>query len=100
MKEPDEFGNKVKEIEQMEAGRKFLANLPVCVRIDGKSFHTYTKKLKRPYDERLVNCFVETTKFLVDQIQGCVIGYTQSDEISLILYQEDIESEIYFDGKI
>ena len=27
----------------------------------------------------------ETTKYLCENIQGCVLGYTQSDEITLIL---------------
>ena len=43
----------------------------------------------------------ETTKYLCENIQGCVLGYTQSDEISLILvdYQK-LDTSAWFDYEI
>ena len=43
----------------------------------------------------------ETTKYLCENIQGCVLGYTQSDEITLILvdYQK-LTSSAWFDYEI
>lgn len=80
----DEFGNRMKMYEGIEAQRVFIPRLPICVRIDGRAFHTFTRGMKRPYDEDMASAMIETMKFLVDQTNAC-IGYTQSDEISLIL---------------
>jgi len=41
---------------------------------------------------------VEVTKHLVEQ-SGAKIGYTQSDEITLVLYSSTHDSQIYFDGQ-
>jgi len=95
----DSLGDRMKMLEQAEAGRRCLPLLPICVRLDGKSFHAYTEGLKRPFDERFSNCMVDTTKFLVEESNAC-IGYTQSDEISLVLYSPAYESPVFFDGKI
>lgn len=95
----DDFGDRMKLYENQEAGRKFIPLLPIIARIDGRSFHTFTKGLNRPYDERLTQCMIETTKYLVEETNAC-IGYTQSDEISLAWYSNDIKSTIWFDGRI
>jgi tRNA(His) guanylyltransferase len=95
----DEFGDRMKEYEMMEAGRKFLPLLPVVARLDGKNFSNWTQGLERPYDERMSKVMVEVTKVLVDKTHSCC-GYTQSDEISLVYYSDDYKSQIYFDGRI
>lgn len=77
---------------------KMIPTLPVIIRLDGNNFHNYTKGLVQPFDEGLVNLMIETTKFLVKETNA-VIGYTQSDEITLILYSPDRKSQIYNDGK-
>ena len=59
--------------------------MPVIIRIDGKAFHTFTRGFKKPFDDILVNTMQDTMKYLCENVQGCVLGYTQSDEISLIL---------------
>jgi tRNA(His) 5'-end guanylyltransferase len=59
--------------------------MPIITRIDGKSFHTFTKGFKKPFDDILIKTMQETMKYLCENIQGCVLGYTQSDEISLVL---------------
>ena len=59
--------------------------MPVIIRVDGRSFHTFTKGFKKPFDDVLVKTMQDTMKYLCENIQGCVLGYTQSDEISLIL---------------
>ena len=59
--------------------------MPVIIRIDGKAFHTFTRGFKKPFDDVLVKTMQQTMKYLCENIQGCVIGYTQSDEISLVL---------------
>lgn len=80
---------------------KLMRRTPVIIRIDGKAFHTFTRGFKRPFDEILIKTMQETTKYLCENIQGCVLGYTQSDEITLVLvdYQR-FESCAWFDYEI
>lgn len=94
----DNFGNRMKEYEQVEAGRKSLRYLPVCVRLDGKCFSSLTRNLERPYSPDMHNLMVLVAKEIMEE-SGASIAYTQSDEISLIYYNPKINSQIYFDGK-
>jgi len=75
-----------------------IPTLPVIIRLDGNNFHNWTKGLKRPFDENLTNLMIDTTKSLVQETNA-IVGYTQSDEITLILYSDDRKSSIYNDGK-
>ncbi len=59
--------------------------MPVIIRIDGNAFHTFTRGFKKPFDDIFVKTMQCTMKYLCENIQGCVLGYTQSDEISLVL---------------
>ena len=59
--------------------------MPVIIRIDMKAGHTFTRGMKKPFDGIFVKTMQETMKYLCENIQGCVLGYTQSDEISLVL---------------
>ena len=74
---------------------------PVVVRIDGKAFHTFTKGLISPYDELLAQAMEETMLYLCENVQNCVLGYRQSDEISLLLIDyKTFESQPWFDNNI
>jgi tRNA(His) guanylyltransferase len=71
------------------------------VRLDGKSFHSYTKHCKRPYDLDLMSDMDNTAKYLCENIQGCRIAYIQSDEITLVLTDfETIHTDAWFDGNV
>lgn len=94
----DVFGDRMKMYEK-QVPQRFLPLLPVCARLDGKGFSKFTRGLKRPYDERLSKLMKETTQKLVEETNAC-IGYTQSDEITLVWYSDSIDSQIFFDGKI
>ena len=59
--------------------------MPVIIRMDMKAGHTFTRGMKKPFDDIFVKTMQNTMKYLCENIQGCVIGYTQSDEISLVL---------------
>jgi tRNA(His) 5'-end guanylyltransferase len=97
--ESDQLGTRMKEYEMAEAGRMLMPTLPVMIRLDGKAFHTFTRGLQRPFDKRLTDLMVDTTTFLVEETNA-IVGYTQSDEISLILFTEDPKSQLFFDGRI
>jgi tRNA(His) guanylyltransferase len=79
----DDLGDRMKYLEGFESSRKFLPGLPVYARIDGRGFSKFTKGMNRPYDLRMIAAMVSTTKTLVEKTQA-TIGYTQSDEISLV----------------
>lgn len=92
------LSDRMKLYEEIETKRMFLPRLPVIARLDGRSFHSLTRGLDRPYDKRLSNMMIELTKFLVGE-SCATIGYTQSDEISLVFYSSDVDSQIFFAGK-
>ena len=81
--------------------QSLMRRTPVIIQIDGMHFHTFTKGLDKPFDEILVQSMRDTTKYLCENIQGCVLAYTQSDEINLLLidYQE-LDSQAWFDNRI
>lgn len=95
----DEFGDGIKKLELQYAGALLDENSPFCVRIDGKSFHSYTKGLKRPYDQRLSEAMIDTMNFLLDK-SDAKVGYTQSDEISLVFFKTAPHQQNYFGSRI
>ena len=97
----DNLGIRMKENYENVAKTKLVRRMPVAIRIDGKAFHTFTKGFKKPFDEILIKSMQETTKYLCENIQGCVFGYTQSDEITLILVDyEKLETCAWFDYEV
>ncbi|MDE5830514.1 MAG: tRNA(His) guanylyltransferase Thg1 family protein, partial [Clostridia bacterium] len=97
----DDLGNRMKTFYEQISKIKLMRRTPVIIRIDGKAFHTFTRGFKRPFDDVLIKTMQETTKYLCENIQGCVLGYCQSDEISLVLvdYQR-FETSAWFDYEI
>ena len=80
---------------------QLIKRMPVAIRIDGKAFHTFTKGFVKPFDFILMNAMQQTTKALCENIQGCVFGYTQSDEITLILIDyQTFETDAWFDNEV
>lgn len=78
-----------------------MRRVPVAIRIDGKAFHTFTKGFHKPFDEVLIKSMQDTMKYLCENIQGCVLGYTQSDEITLILVDyKKLTSSAWFDYEV
>ncbi len=99
MESKDSLGDRQKGYEMAEAGRQLIPLLPIMVRLDGKAFHTFTQGLTRPYDQGMSTLMGETTKYLVEQT-GALLGYTQSDEITLVIYQDNTKSQVFFNGRI
>jgi tRNA(His) 5'-end guanylyltransferase len=95
----DTFGERMKRYEGIETDRILMPKLPIYARLDGKSFHTFTKNMLRPYDKDMVDLMVDTTKYLVEKTNA-LIGYTSSDEISLAWYFPEPNSEPLFGGRI
>lgn len=96
----DSLGNRIKEYEN-----SFRINLPkrlpIIVRFDGKAFHSYTKDCKRPIDINLIDCMNETAIYVCKNVQGCKLGYIQSDEVSLLITNyENLNTQSYFDNNL
>lgn len=97
----DDLGNRMKENYENRTKQFLPRRTNTLIRLDGKAFHTYTKGFDKPFDDVLINTMNETTKFLCENIQGCIFGYTQSDEITLVLQDYNkLTSDAWFDGNI
>ena len=97
----DELGIRMKTYYEQVPKTKLMRRTPVAIRIDGKAFHTFTRGFQKPFDEILIRAMQETTKYLCEHIQGCVLGYTQSDEITLVLVDyKNLNSDAWFDYEV
>lgn len=97
----DNLGKRMKENYEDIFKNKLMRRAPVIIRIDARAFHTFTRGFKKPFDEILIKSMQETMKYLCENIQGCVLGYTQSDEISLLLVDyKNLNSSAWFDYEI
>lgn len=97
----DELGKRMKEFYEQVPKTRLVRRTPVAIRIDGKAFHTFTRGFEKPFDEVLGRAMRETMKYLCENIQGCVLGYTQSDEITLILIDyKKLTSSAWFDYEV
>lgn len=97
----DDLGTRMKEFYESVPKTHLMRRTPVAIRIDGKAFHTFTRGFQKPFDEVLVKSMQETMKYLCENIQGCVLGYTQSDEITLILVDyKRLNSSAWFDYEV
>lgn len=94
----DNLGDRMKENYENRAKTQLLRRTPVIIRLDGKAFHTFTRGFKKPFDNILTEAMQQTMLTLCKEIQGCVLGYTQSDEITLILTDyKKLETAAWFD---
>jgi len=89
------LGDRMKMYESSES-KSLNMELPILVRLDGRHFHTFTRGLNRPFDERLSECMYSATKAVLAETNG-VIGYTQSDEITIVILPT---SQMLFSGRI
>lgn len=92
----DSLGDRMKMYENIEASRVLLPGIPIVARIDGRGFSRFTRGMSRPYDEKMMHAMIQTTKHLVQETNA-IIGYTQSDEITLI-WKPD--TDIWFNGRV
>lgn len=98
----DDLGDRMKGYESAQTALRLNAvGQPVYARIDGRGFSKFTKGMTRPFDAEFHACMVATTSYLVEKTNA-VIGYTQSDEISLLWYLdgENPAQEMMFGGKV
>lgn len=97
----DDLGTRMKTFYENIPKTRLMRRVPVAIRLDGKAFHTFTRGFQKPFDFVLMDAMQQTMKYLCENIQGCVFGYNQSDEITLILvdYQK-FTSSAWFDYEV
>lgn len=94
------LGDRMKGYENITRNH-LISRMPVIIRLDGKAFHTFTRGFDKPFDEAMGIAMQTTMKYLCEHIQGCVLGYTQSDEITLVLVDyETFKTDSWFDNNI
>ena len=97
----DALGDRMKTYYEEVTKTKLTRRMPVIIRLDGKAFHTFTKGFKKPFDELMIKSMQATMKYLCENIQGCVLGYTQSDEITLVLVDyTKLETSAWYDYEV
>ena len=97
------LGDRMKQYESEALSLDSCSDRYVVLRLDGCHFHTWVKKahLRKPFDERMVRAMQNTTLALCEEINTCIMGYCQSDEIMLVLKRgENPGSEPWFGNRI
>lgn len=91
------LGERMKDYETRS--RRYLQRrVPVIVRVDGRAFHTFTRKMEKPFSVLLSGAMETAARALADDMQGFKVGYVQSDEASFLLTDYDnINTGAWFD---
>jgi len=92
-----ELENRISEYEKNSVS-KLMTGLPIMIRFDGSSFSSFVKGLGRPYDQRLTDLMIESCKFMVEYTNARC-GFVGSDEITIVLWEEDINSQTMYNGR-
>jgi tRNA(His) 5'-end guanylyltransferase len=96
----DSLGDRMKKYENVT--RTFLPiRMPIIVRVDGVAFHSYTRGCERPYDNKLIDAMNKVAIKMCSYIQGAKLAFTQSDEISLLITNDDsYNTQPWFDNNL
>lgn len=98
----DPMSIRMKSFEDFSTNTSLFPKLPICLRLDGRGFSKLTKKLKgagNPFNQAFFDCMLDLTKFLVKETNA-LIGYTQSDEITLIVNPGAKIEDTVFGGRL
>lgn len=109
MSDKTSLGDRMKRYEAVSQG-SLMRRTPVIIRLDGKAFHTFTKKISQhndsslktgPFSEKLHQIMEYTSFQLTKQIQNAKLAYFQSDEISILLTDwSTLTTDQWFGGNI
>jgi len=91
------LGDRMKEYEAVTTSGTLTRRVPVIIRLDGRAFHTFSRRMERPYDEVFHQCMCWTSLELCKKVQGSKFAFHFSDEISILLTDYDtLDTEPYF----
>ena len=96
----DTLGDRMKEYEVVP--RNYLMRrTPVIVRIDGKSFSTFCRRFKKPFDPFLNASLNQVMKYICSNVQGVKMAERHSDELSFLITDFDtITTDAFFDYNV
>lgn len=87
-------------MKRYEAATHFVATprMPLMIRVDGRAFHTFTRGMDRPFDQRMMDAMDYAAMRVASDMQGFKVAYIQSDEVTFGITDYDrIESQGWFD---
>lgn len=84
----DTLGDRVKKYESVSK-TTLLPRGYIVLRIDGKAFHTFTRGMKKPFDDKLIEAMVNAGQKVAKEMMGFKLGYHQSDEVTFVLTDTD-----------
>lgn len=97
----DSIGNRMKENYENRSRYYLTRRIPVIMRLDGRAFHTLTRKMEKPFDDTFSDTMNKTAVYLCSEIQGAKCAYVQSDEISILITDFDtLTTDAWFDYNI
>lgn len=99
MADSTSLGDRMKQYERPWQ-TAFPRRLPVICRVDGKSFHTYLRGADKPFDLGFIKDMGDVATALCEEISGAVFAYHQSDEISVLVYDQGPNAEPWFGGEL
>ncbi len=101
MKTQSSIGERMKAYYEKPYNIVLPMRMPVIIRLDGKGFHQLTKNMDKPFDNEFVEMMIAIGTYLVEEIQGAVFAYGQSDEISILLHNyKRLDSQGWFANEI
>ena len=80
----DELGKRMKDNYESRSRTFLTRRMPVIMRLDGRAFHTLTRRCKKPFDFHLHESMYFVAQELCAEIQGAKCAYVQSDEATFI----------------
>lgn len=97
----DTLGDRIKHYESISE-HYFTPKVPIIVRVDGRAFHTWVKKVgcKKPFDNVLIRSMFEAAKVVANEMQNCHGFYAQSDEVTFVMDDSGaVETQQWFGGR-
>ena len=97
----DDLGERMKSFYETKSQISLTRRVPVIARLDGRAFHTFCKKFKRPYDQDLNLMLCDVMQYLCKEVQGVKFAQRHSDEISLLLTDyKTVKTDAFFDYNV
>lgn len=97
----DSIGDRMKDQYENRTRAYLPRRTYTIIRVDGRAFHSYTRKLERPFDLGFMNRMDQTAAKMCMEISGARLAYVQSDEISILLTDfETAQTQAWLDGNV
>jgi tRNA(His) 5'-end guanylyltransferase len=95
----DALGDRMKAYERVTR-TVLLPHSYTVLRVDGRAFHAYLRDADKPFDLGFVAAMRQVGERLCAEVSGTLLGYGQSDEISLLLSDVEPQAQPWFGGVV